>query len=232
VTNRRRIIKRRHAVSPILVLAVILAFSGCGRDGEVDTDDPKSNRITNGERPSVSQALLEVRASFPLGGEPIHPALVYEFMPWMSDSEPITVAVDVLPANNSDEYYEPAVRMRSGWIECDVKSLLPHCRGKEPTVNPPQFGYRRVGAMADGTQVLRTYYGMGGSGIFMNLLFIRFVTEKAYDLRGKPYPRLLMRVVCIYALGDRDDGEITVLSDRVIAGPSKHREKAVVIRLD
>ena len=73
---------------------------------------------------------------------------------------------------------------------------------------------------------------MGGSGTFMNLLFIRFETKKAYDLRGKPYTRLPMTVVCIYALGDRDDGEITVLSDRVVVGPSTHRDKAVAIKLD
>jgi hypothetical protein len=158
--------------------------------------------------------------------------LIYEFLPWFEDHGPVAVAVELPSGQEATRYFHTNVRQRAGWTECNVKSLLPHCWDNEPTVNAPEFGYQRVGVLADGTQVLRTYYCSGGSGIFMSLVFIRFETEGAFDMRMKPYDRPVMKALCVYPYGDGDDAKIQVLKDRVIVGPSKYREKEVVLKLE
>ena len=170
--------------------------------------------------------MQEAREKFTLGGRPIHPGLVYEFMAWISDNLPTTVAVDLLASVDTNEYCRDDVRSRAGWIECDLREE-PSAVGVKPS-----FGYQGRGAMQDGTQVLRVYWCGGGSGTFMYLMLVRFDSEKAYDLQAKPYWRLIMRLVCLYALGDNDDADVRVLPDRVIVGPSKYREKEVVLKLE
>jgi hypothetical protein len=209
----------------LLIALAVLFVAGChGGDEAVVGDlqptcDPEAARL-----PTADAALAEVRSNLTCGGKPIHPGLVCEFMAWQSDDLPTTVAVDILPSIGSDEYYEDDVRLRAGWTECDLREE-PSAVGVRPS-----FGYQRRGVLADGTQVLRTYYSGGGSGIFMDLVFVRFETEKAFDYEMKPYTRLLMKLVCDYDLGDRDDGTVQVLSDRVVVGPSKHRDKEVVLK--
>lgn len=174
----------------------------------------------------LDKALKEAKENFTVHGKPVHPGLIYDLKGWMSDRLPITVAVDLLAARDSNEYYEPEVKLRAGWIECDIRGYRP------ATQDECRFGYQRKGVLDDRTQVLRVYYWPGGSGTFMYLMFIRFDTEKAFDLEMKPYTRLLMKLVCLYALGDNDDGEVTVLSDHVIVGKSKYRDKEIVLKLD
>jgi len=192
----------------------------------------KSATTPAATRASLDNVLREAREHFTCGGKPIHPGVVYEFIPWLSDRGPVTVAVELLPAQKSNRYSELAVRNRAGWIECEVNSLLPHCRHNEPSWETPMFGYRGLGSLADGTQVLRAYYCAGGSGKFHDLVFIRFEPEKTLDDDGKPCTRLLMKALCVFPLGDRDDAQIRVLSDRVIVGRSKYRDKEIVLKLE
>jgi hypothetical protein len=77
--------------------------------------------------------------------------------------------------------------------------------------------------------VLETGEGGGGSGIFMDLFFVRFDIGEGYTEEGSKNSRLLMTVVRIFSLGDRDDGEIEVLADRVIVGKSRYRKAPAVI---
>ncbi len=186
----------------------------------------------SGAEPEVFARLLEAREHFTIGGKPIHPALLYEFNQGFEDRGPVVTAVEPTSGQTSDRYFYAPVRQRAGWTECSVKSLPPHCAEKDPPRNEPMFGYQRLGSLAEGTQVLRVYYQSGGSGIFLDLFFIRFETEKAYDSAGKPFTRIVMRCVCQYPLGDRDDAEVKVLPDRVIVGKSKYRDKEVELKLD
>jgi len=181
---------------------------------------------TSAQSLAATRALAEATDAFTCGGKPIEPALVYELMPWTSPKRPITVAVDILPAKDHEGHSQPVVRKLSSWVECEVQHVHPG------TDSRARFGYWRQGVLLDGTQVLWVYDWPEGSSQSMYLMFVRFRTDEAYDMQARPYTQLLMKAVCLYALGDDDDGEITVLSDRVIAGPSKHREKAVVIKLD
>ena len=208
------------------VLLMIVALAGCRERGEAVGSVEKLPDLQRADQPKSHGALEEARERFTCGGKPIHPGLVHEFMPWMSDGLPTTVAVDLLPSVDSNEFNEDDVKIRAAWIECDLREELSAVGVR------PSFGYQRSGILADGTQVLRTYYCGGGSGTFMCLMLIRFDTEKAFDLGMKPYTRLLMKLVCLYALGDDDDAKVQVLKDRVIVGRSKCRDKEVVLKLE
>jgi hypothetical protein len=211
----------------MLVALAVLSVAGCGgRDGAAVGEPQRTLDPQATPRPTANAVLAEARSNFTVSGKPIHPALVYEFMPWLPDNEPITVAVDLLAARRSGEYSELAVAVREGWIECEVTSFRP------VTEDVRMFGYKRWGVLSDGTQVLYTYYSSGGTGAFCYLMFVRLETENTSDLHTKLRARLIMKVIGIYSLGDRDDGTVQVLPDRVIVGPSKYRDKEVVLKLD
>ena len=219
-------------ISTLLFLACILVCSGCHtREGAVG-DLPEIRAPERAPVPTSDAVLREARSDFTCGGQPIHPGLIYEFLPWFEDHGPVTVAIELPSGQEATRYFHTNVRQRVGWTVCNVKSLLPHCWDNEPTVNAPEFGYQRVGVLADGTQVLRTYYCMGGSGTFMSLVFIRFETEGSFDIWMKPYTRVVMKALCVYPMGDRDDGKVQVLKDHVIVGPSRCRDKEVVLKLE
>jgi len=84
------------------------------------------------------------------------------------------------------------------------------------------FYYRWLGKMADGTHVVETGESGGGSGFFMDLMFIRF-SEGEIMVENEKRPQLLMSIVGIYLLGDRYDGEIIVHPDRVFIPASKNQ---------
>ena len=218
-------LNNRRCVVLVVAALLILCAPGCAkRDGSAGGKG-RSGSVSGTDGVVLGDVLEEVREDFTCGGSPIHPALVYEFIPWLSDRGPITVAVDLLSAQESNKYFNCIVKTRAGLTECDVRALGPD-RDQEQT-----FGYRRLGVLADGTQVLKTYYWGGGSGIFPDVVLIRFEPEKTLDDEGRPCTRLLMKALCVFPLGDRDDAEVRVLSDRVIVGRSKYRDKEVVLKL-
>lgn len=147
---------------------------------------------------------------FTFAGRPVHPKLVEEFESWLSDDRsPITLAVDVAAAQGTDEYEEPfearpggLVRYRSGdgW-----------------------YGYEVLGRLRDGIYVLRTAASGGGSGVFLNLLFLRLDVDRAVRPDGSRYERTVLSVAGRHVLGDRDDAEIRIEVDRVVVGSSPYR---------
>jgi hypothetical protein len=180
----------------------------------------------NGRMAPVRKALAEANEDFTFQGQPIHPAIVYQLISWGYDEHSVTASLDLLAAHNHNEHSRSEVEIRDGWIKCKFSEVRPALQDYET------FSYKHLGVLADGTHVLYTCYSGGGSGAYCYLIFIRFGTEKAYDLHAEPYARLLMRVICVYSLGDRDDGEVRVLSDRVIVGCSKYRDKEIVLKLE
>lgn len=151
-----------------------------------------------------------LRDGFTYRGEPIHPKLVEEFESWLSDDRPpSTVMVDVAAAFGSNEYSEA--------VEASERGLLRYASGAA------WYGYEHLGQMADGTHVLRTASSGGGSGIFHNLLFVRLREDEARTPTGHRYGRVLMEVVGHFVLGDRDDGTVELLGDRVEVSASRYR---------
>jgi hypothetical protein len=67
--------------------------------------------------------------------------------------------------------------------------------------------YRHLGVSPGGTHVLHTLSSGGGTGIFEDLLLVRFHKDRVrHDSEQRD--RLLMTRVGNFILGDRDDGDI------------------------
>ena len=195
----------------VAALVVLVVAGGCA---------PRAR--TNGAAltPTMVAALDRANRDFAYAGGPVHPRLVQEFEGWLSDGGAITLAVDVRAAHGTDEYSEP-VRASAGWVECRY----------EADGRPQSYAYRRLGTMSDGTHVLETAWNGGGSGTFTQLVFVRFTVEPlSHNQRDDADSyRLVMKCVRDFPLGDRDDGVIEVSADRVRIGPSRHRDREVVL---
>jgi hypothetical protein len=171
---------------------------------------------------SNSKYLNEVNTKFTLNGKPIHPKLIEEFNPSLADSgKPIKISVDVLAAYNSNEYPYDEISIRKGnWIRLD---------NKEPNDNT-YFAYKWLGKTNNDIHVLHIAESGGGSGVFISLFFVKFTTDVGINEKGNKYNRLLMSIVRIYTLGDRDDAEIKVTKDSVVIGKSIYRKKPQILR--
>jgi hypothetical protein len=138
-----------------------------------------------GQRPpqvTVKAVLEEANESFSYRGVQIHPKLVKEFECWISDLNPVTIAVDVAAAFDSNEYCEDtykngkyfATRIDDGKAEC---------------------GYKRIRTTRDGVHVLHTYESGQGTGVFRSEIWVRFEIGRGYDAKDKKCDQLLMRLV-------------------------------------
>lgn len=192
----------------IIAIIFILSLTGCSfLSAETDID----------------KAPVEVGNNFTYNGKPVHPGLVAEFTGFISDSwEPIVVSVDIAAAYDSNQYQNSDVRIN----EKGLVFLLENGEDK-------YFAYKWLGKLNNGLHVLEIYDGIGsGSGVFTSLFFVR--VEKGYGLtpEGERYERLLMTIVRNEVVGDRDDGKITVLPDKVILGKSRYRDEPVVLEFN
>lgn len=169
---------------------------------------------------NIDNAILEADSQFTYNKQPIHPGLVAEFNPWISDTwKPTTVSVDIA-AKHGNEYSDGDVQVK--------ENAYVYLQKKEGEY----FYYKWLGKLNNGLHVLEIGEGGGGSGIFKGIMIVKF--EKSYGLtpEGQKYDRLLRSIVRNESLGDRDDGKITVLPDNVILGKSQYRDKPVVLEFD
>jgi hypothetical protein len=198
------------AISIVTLTLSVLWGTGC--ETAKDTTAPSEE---------MRNALKEANEHFTYKGKPIHPGLVEEFEGWMSDYGPsITVTVNVAASFDTNEYYDQNVEQRGSVI----------IRGSNSPEERDWYNYERIGVLSDGTSVLKTCSGGGGSGVFMDLLFVRFSVDECL-FEGEKHEQLLMRVVNQYLLGDRDMAEIKVVGDRVIVGASEHRAQPVTLMM-
>lgn len=197
------------AVVALLMLAISVA-AGCAT--------AVSGRATVRERACIS--LREADEHFTYRGEPIHPNAVKEFEPWLSEAEPVMLSIDVDAAQSGQHYLTHVERIAGGF----------KAHGDPPAEGSETFWYREVGRSSSGVHVLETAYSGGGSGIFMDVLLIRFDYQKVlYEQTTRD--RLVMRCVGVVTLGDRDDGKVTLKGDDLILGKSRYRDRPIVIHL-
>ncbi len=151
----------------------------------------------------------------------IHPLLVKQFEPWISDARPpITVEVNVTAAWDSNEYAAESKTDSSGVVFVKLS-------------DGATYSYQHLGRLRNGLHVLRTAESGGGSGVFEALLFVRFRTAVAYLADGVRRDRqVFMQLVRRYPLGDRDGAEIVIQRDQVIVGKSRYRETPVVLKFE
>lgn len=174
----------------------------------------------------ADEQLDEANSKLTYKGKPIHPFLIGELSNWLSDRRPpMITTVDVASAFDTNKYQQSTIEKRGDWwfaveqgMECDVPFY-------------ESFDYRWLGKMANGVHVLETGVSGGGSGFFMDLMFIKF-SEGEIIWEDKEEKQLLMSIVGIYSLGDRYEGKIKVSQDKVIVPASKHQRGGGSIEKD
>lgn len=89
--------------------------------------------------------------------------------------------------------------------------------------------YEHLGALADGTQVLRATSRGNGSAAIERLIFLRVSSVAATRPDGQPCERTLVQSAASFALGERDEASIEVMPERVWIGASRNRPQPVVL---
>ena len=170
----------------IFGLLILAGLSGCQ---SADRPFSPAHRIgkNSGAKESypsqaVSQVLQEANVSFTYKGKPIHPCLVKEFEPWISDLNPVTLAVDVSSAFDSNEY-----------------SSVPYIDGEWIRVKTDDgiYGYKRISS-ENGVHILQTSDWAGGSQAFGSELWVKFEIWQSRGSDGMEYDQLVMSLISMF----------------------------------
>ena len=160
-----------------------------------------------------ASSLREELQHFRYKGNPIHPALIEDFVGPLDGSPPRTILIDI---DKADTVVTPiAYRDFHGFVSYS---------DSERHGDEGYFKYHYLGRTPAGTYVIKTASSGGGSGVFMTLLFLRCRVET-------PGPRLLLECLGEFCLGDRDNGTVRLEGDNILIGASKYRAQEVILDL-
>ncbi|MEM9807379.1 MAG: hypothetical protein AAF959_19115 [Cyanobacteria bacterium P01_D01_bin.56] len=164
---------------------------------------------------------------FTFRDEPINPRAVGDLLPWLSDTEPGPIALDVEGSLADTNRY---------WAEVSVVEDGPAAGTVTATWNPwlgdnttYTTGYRWLGQLDNGLHILRVAKNTGGSGVFTSLLFIRFSMDTEYANGPGPRQRLVMTRMGSQGLGDRDGRAVRLEGNHVVIEPGNNFE---TVRID
>lgn len=189
---------RLAAVLSCLVTGACSSFAARAQSSARRTDHPIP--------PSLRKQLKEANEQFTFRGKPINPLAVHDLLPWFSDKLPGPVAIDVAGTFGSNRYSGPYTTAKDGTVSIDLKE--PGRSSAGDAAYAGYFKYQRLGRLANGIQVLRTWENAGGSGLFNSLLLARFVVDYEYAGDGSRRYRLVLWQVGESVLGDRYGGAI------------------------
>ena len=158
----------------------------------------------------ASEQLIEVNSKFTYKDKPIHPFLIGKFSNWCSDYRPpILTTVDVSAAFDTNQYQLSEIKKQDNWLFSEKEWFDGDVRLYE------SFHYHWLGKMENDIHVLEVGVNGGGSGFFMDVIFVRF-SEDEIMWEEKKEKQLLMSIMGIYSLGDRYDGDIEVYANKVV----------------
>jgi hypothetical protein len=135
----------------------------------------------------------------------------------LSDLLPTFAAVDLLGCTQSNKYGVPVIE-HNGAQRIEDKELFGN----------GYFEYWCLGCSKDNVYVLETALCGGGSGVFENLLFVRFVKDQIIET-GKSRERTMIVLCGSYVLGDRDSRQVQVSGDHVTVGSPQDGPNFVTI---
>jgi hypothetical protein len=162
----------------------------------------------------AGQQIDEANTKFTYNDKPIHPFVVKELSNWLSDNRPpMIITVDVAAAFDTNKYQDSKIEKRDNWWFAELEEMDGDIRLYE------SFGYHWIGRLVNGIHVLETGSSGGGSGFFMDLMFVKFLEGEIF-WENKKEKQLLMTIVGIYSLGDRYEGEIKIKGNKVFVPAS------------
>lgn len=151
-------------------------FSGASRQENATGEREPLPELT------IKQVLDEANQKFTYRGKPVHPKLVKEFQCWDSDLNPVTLAVDVSAAFDTNEYCDEVEQRADGYI----------CFSNEEGY----YGYRRTGVdKKTSAHILKTFNGGSGTYVGESTLWVKFEIGQGFYPDGKPYDQLILRLI-------------------------------------
>jgi len=164
---------------------LLIFFSTCKKieNGEVnDSFNPRLRVTTNQPKEELfkSKLLEGLNNDFSFLGKPVHPKLIRNFEPWLSDRYPVIISLDIAAAYNTNEYSE-SVYEQNGYITYNIND--------EET-----FGYK-VTSTGDNIHKLKTLLITGGTGSFTSNLTFKSEVAGGFTDQGKKYDLLLLELV-------------------------------------
>lgn len=156
----------------------------------------------------LNRAFDEANKTFTYNGKPINPRAIEELLTWISDSGPGPVAIDLAGTDDTNRYFGEFEKKENGSIYINLNSVNPSSQEGDP--DKGYFSYQRIGTLIDNIHVVETWENGGGSGVFGNLLLIRFKVDYEYDEDGSRRYILVMQRLGELSLCDRYDGPVQV----------------------
>jgi hypothetical protein len=147
----------------------------------------------------------------------IHPKIIEDLYTLISDWGDQVIEINLLTSQGRNRYFGDfsADKVPSG--------PFPLVRWEDSDTGE-SFGYRYIGETTSGIHVLRTAWNGGGSGTFVKLLFLSVHRDKGASFAWNDEPpsaaasRLVLRKEGEYGLGDRWEGTLHVVGNKVVIG--------------
>ncbi|HQH26969.1 MAG TPA: hypothetical protein PLP17_06195 [Oligoflexia bacterium] len=173
------------------------------------------------DEPTVEEQLAIADKDFLYDDALINPLGIKLFLSWMSDNGPSGTTTINLEGvgRHTNQFSAKYAKDKNGWVSVGKQ---------DEDAAKGWFSYRHLGRLANGCHVLETQLNEGGSGIFKNLLLVRFSIHKEYKKDGEFSKYLVLTRVGEFALGDRYNGKITVKPSEIVIGDDKgfHHDQA------
>jgi len=177
---------------------------------------------------NTAQQLEEANKAFTFAGEAINPRAVSSLLTWESDNLPGPIAIDLAGSHHANRYYGKFERKDDGSVYIDL-SKPDSTRAEAETGG--YFSYKHLGVLPGGIHVLETAQSGGGSGVFEDLLLIKFATDFEYQDDGTKRDRVMMVRIGEISLGDRSSSTVEIRGDTIrIGGDPRSGKSARVLR--
>ncbi len=150
----------------------------------------------------------------------VHPKMVWELMPWLSDTDQQMLSLSVSAWKGSNRYYE---EIEKKTFNDGHEFIYYSCRKGEHL----RFGYVYHGKSDSGIHVLETIENTSGSATFVSLFLCRLTMESKYEIEdgklGTEEGREVLHLIKTIPLGDRWTGDITLNGNQLKVGPDRGR---------
>ena len=150
----------------------------------------------------------------------IHPKMIWELKPWMSDTGEQILALNVSDSVGSNRYFED-IEKRS--LEGGKELLFYRARNGEHL----QFGYIYHGMSDSGIHVLEVVESTHGSGTFISLFICQLNWEPSFGIKNGSLQeigeRQVLKLIKEITLGDRWIGKIELRGNLLKVGKDEGR---------
>lgn len=166
-------------------------------------------------------ALKELQTSLTFQGDPINPRAIAALTPWLSDTLPGAIAVDIEGTTADTNQFWGEVTQTDGrifaeWTQSDVSRFV---------------GYQPIGQLENDVHVLRMWINTGGSGVFPSLMLVSFSLDTEID-NGVVRDRLIMTRKGELILGSGYAGDITISGNAITLTPAPNGHSSQTIQVN